>query len=197
MSESSSQSTPVSYQGRLLLSAPEMEDPNFYRAAVLLIEHSTQGAMGLILNQPTHTSLTEIWDQVDDEQLENIACDRPDPVFLGGPCEGLLSAIHQSEEIGQIEIEQGLYFTTAATLLQDLIEQDAEPVRFFVGYAGWGPGQLEAELEHGGWLLAANDAQTTFSDPKELWANTLRQVNPTLARLTFNPQLRPIDPSLN
>ncbi|MFP3422901.1 YqgE/AlgH family protein, partial [Bacillus sp. SIMBA_161] len=69
--------------------------------------------------------------------------------------------------------------------------------RFFVGYAGWGPGQLEDEVEHGGWLLTPASRTDPFAAADDIWPQTLRRINPTWATLTFNPGIVPEDPNQN
>jgi putative transcriptional regulator len=182
------------YQGRLLLGAPDLQDPNFFRSVVLLVDHSESGALGVILNRPTDTTLTRVWQEVSDEP-----CLREAFLHHGGPCEGLLSALHTDAECGQVEVCDGLYFTAEAPLLAQLVEDSEKPVeaRFFVGYAGWGPEQLETEVEQGGWLLTPTAKQDVFTDVETIWPRILKRVSPSWATLTFNPSIVPEDPSQN
>lgn len=182
------------YQGRFLLGAPDLEDPNFFRSVVLLVDHSESGALGLILNRPTDTTLSRVWQEVSDEP-----CLREAFLHAGGPCEGLLSALHTDADRAQKEVCDGLYFTAEAPLLAQLVEDDNAPVdaRFFVGYAGWGPEQLEMEVEHGGWLLTPATKADAFADPETLWPSILKRISPSWASMTFNPAIVPEDPSHN
>lgn len=182
------------YEGRFLIGAPDLDDPNFYRSVVLIVDHNESGALGLILNRPTQTPLSQVWEKVGEGP-----CLREAFLHMGGPCEGLLSAVHDDASLQQVEIAEGLYFSAEAPLLTRLIEEsDAQArARFFVGYAGWGPGQLESEVERGGWLLCPATADDAFAGVDDLWPRILKRINPSWASLTFNPAIVPEDPSSN
>ena len=197
----------ANYQGRLLIGAPDLADPNFYRSVVLLVSHDEEGALGVVLNRPTQTPLSQVWEQVGEGP-----CLREAFLHVGGPCEGLLSAVHTDAEAGQLEVTDGLYFTAEAPLLTRLVECESAPglaagqgglatgvieARFFIGYAGWGPGQLEAEVEGGGWLLTPASKADPFAATDDIWPRTLKRINPAWASLTFNPGIVPEDPNQN
>ena len=105
------------------------------RSVVLLIRHSEDGALGLILNRRTDALLKEGWAKVSD-----VPCHRGDSIFLGGPCEGPLVALHSNEFLMEIEVLPGLYFCAGKEKLESLAaQQDGPPAKFFAGYAGWMP----------------------------------------------------------
>ena len=97
----------TSLQAHLLIATPELADP-FNRSVVLLIRHNEEGALGLILNRRTSATLREAW-----SRLSEVPCHRDDSLFLGGPCEGPLVALHTNEFLLETEVMPGLYFCAA------------------------------------------------------------------------------------
>ncbi len=131
----------MSLEGQFLVASREMADPNFARSVVLLIRHDEEGAMGLVLNRPTKTTVAEAW-----RQVSEAPCPTEGLIHLGGPCRGPLMAIHGDAGLGEIEIVPGVYFCADPDNIEQVISGGHEPSRFFIGFAGWGPGQLEAEM---------------------------------------------------
>jgi len=171
-------------RGRLLVAAPILHDPNFHRTVVLVAEHDDDGAMGLVLNRPTDTPVGDAL-----PELTAIAGES-DPVFLGGPV--ALESVLAIAELDDPEDASELLFG-AVGFVQ---EPDVSAVRgrIYVGYAGWGAGQLEAELEEESWLVLPAEADDLFSDdPDGLWSAVLRRQGGPYALLAQMPP----DPSLN
>ena len=132
----------------MLVAAPALRNPNFHRSVVLVVKHGDEGTLGLILNRPSGTKIAEIWSQV-----SSAPCHVDQPIHTGGPIQGPLMAIHSAPDLAEIEVMPGVYFTAARENLEQIVSA-TEPTaptnaRFFVGYSGWGPGQLEAELDGG------------------------------------------------
>lgn len=183
----------VSLKGKLLVAAPALLDPNFVQSVVLIVQHDENGALGLILNRPTEMTLKEAW-----QQVSEIPCQRDDALYVGGPCEGVLMALHPFEEQSQIEVVQGVYFATQSEQIQTLMERPEEKrMRFFVGYAGWQAGQLESEMETGSWTVAPADSQRVFGPDKDLWRRVKRDVAMTAIIGHVNPRILPSNPSDN
>jgi len=184
-----------SLTGSLVVASPRMDDPNFEHSIILMIEHSDQGAMGLVLNRPMATTVDEVWDQ-----LSVLPCPLDDqPLLQGGPCEGPLMLLHDRPEQAQIEVCQGVCFTTEEPMVRELLSDHPKAMRFFVGYAGWGPGQLEHELNQGGWLVTRANADVVFDPDADdgLWMRVITGIDRSLAMLAMNPNLMPRDPSMN
>lgn len=182
-----------SLKGKLLLAAPSLLDPNFVQSVVLIVQHDENGALGLILNRPTQMTLKEAW-----EQVSEIPCSRSDPLYVGGPCEGVLMVLHSIEDEGQIEVMEGVYFATQSEQIQALLTRPEESrMRFFVGYAGWQAGQLEGEMEGGSWTVAPADAERVFGPDKDLWRRVKREVAMHSILGRVNPRILPSDPSHN
>ena len=181
-----------SRQGQLLLAAPSLADPNFERSVVLIVQHTGDGALGLVLNRPTETMLRDAWEQVADSP-----CRVDQPVHLGGPCEGPLMLLHSRPDRSQIEVLAGVHFTTEPDDIAWLLEHHEGALCAFAGYAGWGPRQLEAELRGGSWRLAQGDADLVLHAGEDLWTQVMNAIDPIEAQLSRNPHLQPPDPSVN
>ena len=171
-------------RGSLLVAAPILRDPNFFRTVVLVAEHGEEGAMGLVLNRPTDTPVRDAL-----PELSSIAGAR-DPVYVGGPvATGSVLAI---AELDDPDDASELLFESVGFVQEP--DVDVVRGRVFVGYAGWGAGQLEAELEEESWLVLPAEADDLFSeDPDGLWSAVLRRQGGPYALLS----LMPPDPSLN
>jgi putative transcriptional regulator len=178
-----------SLQGKLLIAAPTLEDPNFAKAVVLLVRHNDEGALGVILNRPLDTTVGEAVGDAVDEPF-----DVEGDLHQGGPCEGPLMVLHTQPEAGEMEVAGNMYFSVDRDKVEWLLKNESEPTRYFVGYSGWGAGQLEAEMETGSWIAADGGEDVIFGDTDELWARLLAAV--TLGRW-IKPGQMPEDPSVN
>lgn len=159
-------------QGHLLVAAPELRDPNFHRAVVLMVRHNDEdGALGVILNRPSRTPVREVWKEVSESPCQSDAC-----LYLGGPVAGPLMAVHGQMDLSEIEVVPGVHFCAELESLQRLLSLDEEPLRLFVGYAGWSPGQLEAEMEQGSWRATPANSEQVFDNGDMLWERVLRQI---------------------
>ena len=173
-----------SLKGSLLVATPALVDPNFRRTVVLVAEHGEAGAMGVVLNRPSETAVAEAI-----PELVSFAGDE-EPVFVGGPVavDSLLALAEVEEPDESLELVVG-----AVGFVQDL-EVPALRGRVFGGYAGWSPGQIEAELDEESWIVVPAEPDDVFSDdPDELWSSVLRRQGGPLALLSSMPP----DPSLN
>lgn len=173
-----------SLKGSLLVATPALVDPNFRRTVVLVAEHGEAGAMGVVLNRPSETAVAEAI-----PELVSLAGDE-EPVFVGGPVavDSLLALAEVEEPDDTLELVVG-----AVAFVQDP-EVPARRGRIFVGYAGWSPGQIEAELDEESWIVVPAEPDDVFSDePDALWSSVLRRQGGPLALLSSMPP----DPSLN
>lgn len=181
-----------SLRGRLLLAAPTLLDPNFFRAVLLVLEHNDDGALGLVLNRPTDMNVV-------DAVIEwaALAAD-PSVVFVGGPVSpegaiGLARADAPDELEGWSRILPDLG-TVDLNRPPSEIAVPFEIIRIFVGYSGWGEGQLDAELDEGGWLVLDALPEDVFThSPADLWKRVLKRQGGTTAWLANSP----VEPSLN
>ena len=179
-----------SIAGRLLVASATLQDPNFARTVVLIGLHSEEGALGLVLNRPSSSTVASAVPQL--EQL----VDSEEAVFVGGPVQGssivMLAEFTDPEAAGLLVLGR-IGLPAPDTSLEQLAEATARR-RVYAGYAGWSEGQLDAEIEAGDWI--AHDAQPddVFSEePEQLWSSVLTRKGGRYALLARMP----LDPSLN
>ena len=175
--------TKESFRPTLLLSMPQLQDPNFSRTVVLLCDFAPQGAFGLVLNRPTDM-LASTMVKLDPPIVRGNEL----PLCIGGPVEPergwiLLGAPPEGTEYR--EIQEGIYLSTSPTLLREILSMNPAPrARVLAGYAGWGPGQLDAELAHSAWLMADVDLDLVFDlDPARMWETAIRRLGADPAAL--------------
>lgn len=182
----------TSLAAHLLIAAPQLGDPNFHRTVVLIMRHTPEGAFGVVLNRPTNRTIRDVW-----AQLGAPPCEANDCLHLGGPVVGPLLALHRSAELGEISVLPDIYCSTEKSHLETLIENDVQPRRLFVGYAGWGEGQLESELATGSWLTMAAEPEHLFDPPDDLWRAVSRAIGERRFLSKLNLKHIPPDVSLN
>lgn len=161
-----------SLAGYFLIATPQMPDPRFARKVIYMCSHGTEdGAMGVVINQPVpEVTLAALY-----ESMNVPAPDRELPsVFFGGPVEvEAVFILHSSEyETKQfLEITPRVRMSRDPIILNDIANgQGPVDYRFFLGYSGWGPGQLEHELIQDGWLTLPGDYDDIFNiPPEEMW----------------------------
>ncbi len=170
----------------LLLSMPQLVDPNFTRTVVLLCKHNEEGAFGLVMNRPLVTSGRVI------VNLDPpVSTERELEVWVGGPMEPERSCMLvagqslEHEVFGSVPIAEGLFLSTSPDLLRRLLEPVPPPdARLIVGYSGWGPGQLEAELQESSWLLSDVSRDLLFNTPADqMWERAIRRLGADPAAL--------------
>ncbi|MCK6446785.1 MAG: YqgE/AlgH family protein [Planctomycetes bacterium] len=175
-------------QGTLLAATPELLDPNFMHSVVLICQHTPEGAYGLVLNRRSeYTTRTLL--------SEHRTLGRYDhPIYVGGPVQlnsmQILHCVPEHIRDG-VELVPGLWIGGELEHVAHYIaEHDAseDHVRLLVGYAGWGAGQLDAELAGGSWLPAPCTAEHVFRrDPENLWRDVMRTIRGELAGLENQP----------
>ena len=181
-----------SLQGHLLIASPQLVDPNFARSVVLIVQHNESGALGLILNRPLEMNLQSVWEQVSD-----IPCFIDQPLHQGGPCDGPLMVLHVEKDVSELQVAPGTYWSTDKDSVEHLVSHNSTPVKFFVGYAGWGAGQLESEMDSGAWLPAPATQDQIFADPETQWSRLRRIITLTITYPWLDPRLIPDDPTAN
>jgi len=180
-----------SLRGRLLIASPALVDPNFHRTVLLIAEHTGEGAMGLVLNRPAETLVA---DGVPD--LSELA-DSGAPVYLGGPVAAdsvIVLAEFDEPSLAGVLLDGDLGFVGSDSDDLGEVAGGVRRARVFAGHSGWGPGQLEAELEEESWIVEPPRREEIFSDdPEGLWATVLRRKGREYALLSTMPP----DPSVN
>jgi len=178
-----------SLKGHLLIAGPSLVDPNFWRTVVLVGEHSDEGALGVILNRASDASV--------DEAVPELAVlvDDMGAMHVGGPVQPaaiiVLADFVEPERAGALVLD-------SVGFLPSEVDPDSlgelRRARVYAGYAGWGPGQLDGELEEGSWIVEPALAEDVFTaEPETLWSDVLRRKGGPFGVLA----LMPPDPSLN
>lgn len=161
--------------GRLLVAAPSLFDDNFHRAVILLCRYDPQlGALGLVLNRPTEVEVGNV--------LPQVASGREEPLWVGGPVDSRsLWVVHRRADLAEPgeELLEGVWFGAESNLIRRVLATNApDPVgevfRLYVGYAGWGPGQLEDELAMDAWRVVPTGPATLFGGMSQrLWGEMM------------------------
>ena len=166
-----------------LLARSELRDPNFARSVVVVMNNLGPAPAGLVVNRPTRLSVSQLFPDV-----EGLAR-RDDKVYFGGPVQvrSAVSFLFRSdvEPENAARVLDGVYLSADRKLLRTLLARDEpmEGLRIFIGFSGWSPGQLEAEIARGDWTLAPPDADTLFGHASERpWPDDERDVQATSFR---------------
>jgi putative transcriptional regulator len=178
-------------KGRLLISEPFLPDPNFERTVVLLCEHNEEGSFGFVLNKPSALKLNEV--------IEDLA-GLDALVFVGGPVQqDTLHYLHRNITIpNAVDIGSNIYWGgdfEHVMSLSDTRQIMAGDIRFFLGYSGWGPGQLESELEQESWIVCdfVTDQLLFDTEPEIMWRKALDGMGGRFSVYSNYP----VDPRLN
>jgi putative transcriptional regulator len=180
-----------SARGQLLIAGPALLDPNFWRTVVLIVEHSEDGALGVVLNRPSETTVLGAA-----AQLEELV-DPADPVFIGGPVQPssvIVVAEFEDPSDAALVAFEDIGVLAAGSSPEDMAAPRVRRARAFVGHAGWGPGQLDGELERGDWIVETARREDAFAEePDELWRAVLTRKGGSYALVARMPP----DPSVN
>lgn len=177
--------------GSILVAEPPMADPNFRRAVILLCEHTVEGSFGLVLNRPSGVALSEATD---------LALGFDADLWIGGPVQpDTLHYLHPygDEVEGALPVLDDVSWGGGFDIIRASIEDgqfSAGHFRFFVGYSGWGPGQLDDEVDEGSWIVLDGDPDIVFAESDDaLWRTLLRTMGGEYALLSTFPD----DPRMN
>ncbi|MEW6322501.1 MAG: YqgE/AlgH family protein [Acidobacteriota bacterium] len=160
----------------LLVSMPQMVDPNFTRTVVLLAEYGREGAFGIVVNRLMEQPASDV-----------ITADPPldvDPdlhLYVGGPVEPFRAWIltsHRELDAEAFEVKEGVYLSASPALIRHTLQSPPDPsIRLVVGYAGWGAGQLDDELAASAWLMAPVEPDLIFDTPLDaMWETAIRRL---------------------
>jgi len=181
-----------SLQGHFLLAAPHQLDPTFVEAVILVVAHDHRGAMGVIVNCPRdrHEGISQ-------QRSTKRRWPQEPRLYFGGPVTGPLMAVHADRAFAGITILPGVFFEGEEERVFTLMRFTEQAYKAFTGYAGWGPRQLEHEVEYGVWRAVPATAAEIFSNGNNLWERLLRQASDSLLRVMCNIKHIPRNPSLN
>ena len=179
-----------SFRGQLLIAGAGLLDPNFWRTVVLLVEHNDEGALGLVLNRPSETSVGEAVPELGE------LVDLDERLFIGGPVQpSAVIILAQFEDPTDAAL---IAFDDVGVLASEASAEDLSAGvrrgRAFVGHSGWGPGQLDSEIERGDWILESASRADAFAEsPMDLWPTVLTRKGGSYALIARMPA----DPSVN
>jgi len=178
-----------SLRGKLLVASPALVDPNFARTVIFITEHNDEGAMGIVLDRPSETAVESVV-----PELAEIA--GGEPIYVGGPVQP--EALVLLAEFSNLEAAAWIVVADVGLASADVdLEELAASVRrgrVYAGYSGWGPGQLEAEMEVESWIVEPPLPAELFpEDPATLWNDVLARKGGQYALLARMP----VDPSVN
>ncbi len=162
----------------LLLAMPQLEDPNFERSVVLMVEHTEHGSFGLILNRPTTIPVSEVMASLEVEWTGDPEAN----VWTGGPVmPGTGWLLHEPSGAisgeGTVKLTEQIVLSTSPERLRMIAATPPDRVRFLMGYSGWGAAQLEHELAAGSWILAEVTPELVFATPaEEMWAAAIHSL---------------------
>ena len=178
-----------SLQGQLLIAGPTLWDPNFRRTVLLVGQHDEQGAVGVILNRASGMTVAEAVPPL------GVLVPADERVFLGGPVQpdaAVVVADFVDPSLADLLAFDTIGFLPSETSLG--VEGALRRARVYAGYAGWGPGQLEAEMEEDSWIVEPARPSDVFSlDPTRLWEEILKRKGSSFDLL----RLMPLDPTQN
>lgn len=161
---------PEPARGKFLVARESLTDPNFRETVILLLEYEPDGALGVVINRPTDVPLAKLLPDV--SELSG----RPDLAFLGGPVarDRMILLIRASTApAASARVLDDVFITSSLDVLRELSRgaEDARRFRAYVGYAGWGPRQLDDEIQRGDWSVTAGEPGSVFAkDPKSVWS---------------------------
>jgi putative transcriptional regulator len=180
-----------SLQGHVLVASPRLVESPFFRTVVLVLQHTDEGAWGVVLNRPAGQRICDFWSQVSDEP-----CQAQRQLSLGGPVSGPVIALHSCLSCAEAQVPPGVYLASHKDNLARIVQQEL-PFRLFVGHAGWQPGQLELELGQGVWLVGSPSVDDVFANDYEMWRLMLKSVGDAFARDVLKIKHVPQDVSWN
>jgi putative transcriptional regulator len=174
-----------------LVADPFLKDPNFKRTVVFICEHQQEGSFGFVINRDYHHTLADLITSAEGLYL---------PVYYGGPVQtDTVHFLHQYPDIidGSVKVSEGVYWGGNFETAVDLIKRgDVEPdkIKFFIGYSGWGEGQLDEEMTEKTWLTVNATRNLVFGvETEEIWKAALKHMGGEFEMMVNFP----IDPQLN
>jgi putative transcriptional regulator len=172
--------------GALLLARDALTDPNFSNGIVLVCQYGEDGAYGLVLNRPSHMPLGEIFEH---PPAGFGGPETPRRVYIGGPVQPTELQILQVLDAGiepvtqSLEVAENVHLGGAWQELEDILSRDPRHLRLFLGYSGWGKGQLEEEIEAGAWEVIRTDIRKLLAAPDSVWASGREALREFLATI--------------
>lgn len=190
-SSSSFGSHPDILPGTLLVASPALKGTPFHKTVVIILQHSREGTFGVVLNRPANEQIKCAWQKL----IGNDASDRF--IVQGGPIGGPVFAIHQEQQLAELEIPGGIFVSVESEKFHQLVDNEQSHYRIVFGVAGWENGQLDDEIDEGLWFTLDGDAEQVFDDPTWMWEKSLRRYGQQLICDVVGLDHLPASPLLN
>lgn len=172
--------------GTFLIAKRTLPDPNFTETVILLIHYDAKSAMGVVINDPSEIPLAKLYPQ---------AKNKKDRLYIGGPVQQMGAQVllrSKTKPDNAKPVLADIYLTTDTAFVDKAIETGDTPIRVYLGYSGWGPRQLDREIEAGAWHVVKADPNLVFDpDPSTVWERALRKTNPRIAYFFSAPNSLP------
>jgi len=159
-----------------LIAMPQLQDSNFHKSVVLMVEHGPHGSMGLVINREADVTYADL---ANDQDFDVPPTRAGKHISVGGPVEPYRGfVLHDSTRVTErAEVLPGLFLSVTSDSLAPLLADPEVNVRFCLGYSGWGAGQIEAELAIGSWLFTEASAKTVLHvEPGQIWEQTIKSM---------------------
>jgi putative transcriptional regulator len=157
-----------------------------------MIRHDDEGALGVVINRPADKTVRDVWDTIGFDP-----CDRDELIYIGGPVPGPLIALHMLEPFSEREVLPGVHVAMHRDAIDLIVRKNNQPLRLYSGHAGWGSGQLEGELEAGGWLTTEATKGEIFADHESIWKSVTERIGLEIMAPHLDEKHVPPDPSFN
>lgn len=179
--------------GSLLVAAPGWNDGQYQESVCLIVHHSVQGAVGVMLNRPLPCEVTAIWQlmgQTGKSKLDG-------KVYLGGPDSGPVVAMHQREELAEFSTGEGVFFAAQLDYLKALLSDPKCEVKIYAGQIAWEAGALDQQFDKGCWLPISVTQRVVFEEAERMWPTAMRQVGDRVIQGLVGVRQAPADVSVN
>jgi putative transcriptional regulator len=185
----------ISLAGYLMVAAPGVQDPVFARSVCIIVEHSLERTIGIMLNRPLAIDTSLLWEQL----LEGAA--KPQNavshINFGGPQNGPVLAIHDNELLAEGGNSQGVYLSAQTETLRKIAQVTPDHCRLFIGHAVWQVSQLETEIVNGDWHVLPAIPELVFSDENSMWTKGIHAVGNGIIRSATGIDALMLTPTLN
>lgn len=153
------------FKGHFLVARPQLADSNFARTVIYLFDHSAEGAAGVVINRPSKLTIEELSTKIFGNTVH---WDKP--IIVGGPVGGPLLVVHEDADWADEEIDSEVYRTVDPDKIHHILDRKIEPSLLIANFSGWGPNQLEMEIEEGSWdIIKATREKIFWNELKDLW----------------------------
>lgn len=177
--------------GTLLVASPALKGTAFHKTVVFVLQNNSEGTFGVVLNRPADEKIKCEWQKL----IGNESSDRF--IVQGGPIGGPIFAIHQEQNLAELEIPGGIFVSAESEKFHQLVDNDESRYRIVFGVAGWQRGQLNDEIEDGLWFMLDGDAEQVFDDPTWMWEKSLRRYGQKMICDIVGLDRLPASPLLN